>query len=420
MIDIKFIEDNYELVLQSLNKRQGNYEGVLKKVLKLNEERKELIKVIEDKKAKKNQITKTYGDLVKRNQSIVDLKNEVLKINEFIESRESDFKKIVDELNNCLLEIPNIPNENIPLGVSDEDNLEVRTWPGLGLKKDGEAHWDIATKLNLVDFELGSKLSGARFLVYTGKGSKMVRAIADVLLTRHTKNGYKEISVPLLVNKEIMFGTGQLPKFEDDAYKIDDKYLIPTSEVPLTNLVRNETLKSTDLPIYLTSFSQCFRREAGSAGRDTKGMIRLHQFNKVEMVKITDETSSFIELEKMVTDAEDCLKLFNIPYRVVELCGGDIGFSSKKTYDLEVWFPNQNKYREISSCSNCGDFQARRMKAKYRDKEGKTKYVHTLNGSGLAIDRLFAAILENYYDGQKLILPEVLKPYFNGDEFITQ
>ncbi|AOG59960.1 seryl-tRNA synthetase [Spiroplasma helicoides] len=419
MIDINRIEQEFEFVCEQLKKRQTDYTNDLKNLVDLNNKRKELIKKTEELKSEKNKISKDIGVLAreKKNNQIESLKNQVSVLNEKIDKYDLELKQINEDIELKLLELPNVPNKDMPEGKDEEQNVEIRKWVEPGLKK-SEPHWDIATKLNMVDFQLGAKLSGSRFLVYTDRGSKMIRAIADILLKRHSKHGYKEMFLPLLVNKEIMYGTGQLPKFEDDAYKIDDQYLIPTSEVPLTNLFRNEIVEHKDLPIYLTAFSQCFRREAGSAGRDTKGMIRLHQFNKVEMVKVCDSESSYDELEKMVLDAEDCLKMFKIPYRVIELCTGDVGFSSQKTYDLEAWFPNQDKFREISSCSNCGDFQARRMMARYRNKENKTEYLHTLNGSGLAIDRLFAAILENHFDGKKLVLPEVLKPYFDNKDYL--
>ncbi|QBQ07206.1 seryl-tRNA synthetase [Spiroplasma gladiatoris] len=420
MIDINRIENEFENVLKQLNKRQNDYTDKLQSILDLNKKRKTIIKEVEDLKAKKNKYSKEIGTLAreKKIDQQEQLKTKVIEINQIIESLDTNLKTLEINLNKELLQIPNIPNEKMPEGKDDEDNIEIKTWLTPNMKSNNEAHWDIATKLKLVDFELGVKISGSRFLSYTGKGAKFVRVLADILIDRHVKNGYKEITLPILVNEENMLGTGQLPKFADDAYKVGDQYLIPTSEVSLTNIVRNEILEQKDLPIYLTSFSQCFRKESGSAGRDTKGMIRLHQFNKVEMVKICEPINSEKELEKMLNDAEECLQMFNLSYRVVELCCGDVGFSSQKTYDLEVWFPNQNKFREISSCSNCGDFQARRMMARYKNKEGKTDYVNTLNGSGLAIDRLFAAILENYYDGEKLILPEIMRPYFNNKEYI--
>ncbi|WP_339034155.1 serine--tRNA ligase [Spiroplasma endosymbiont of Cantharis rufa] len=420
MLDINKIEGDFDNVNSSLKKRNKDFNSDLKEIVKLNSERKEMTFKVEELKAKKNKISKDIGILSKNNNKneIEKLKNEVSKINQKVEKLDNDLKTISQEINHKLSYIPNIPNENIPLGKSEEDNVEIKKWKVKKIKTNGEAHWDIASKLGLVDFELGSKLSGSRFVVYTNLGAKIIRSLADILINRHTSNGYKEMFLPLIVNKENMFGTGQLPKFEEDAYKIGDQYLIPTSEVPLTNIVRDKIFEKSQLPIYLTAFTQCFRKEAGSAGRDTKGLIRLHQFNKVEMVKITDSESSYFELEKMLVDAEECLKMFNLPYRVVELCGGDIGFSSAKTYDLEVWFPHQNKYREISSCSNCLDFQAKRIMARYKNENGKNENVHTLNGSGLAIDRLFAAILENYYDGNKLLIPEILKPYLGNISFL--
>ncbi|AGR41709.1 serine--tRNA ligase [Spiroplasma diminutum] len=420
MLDINKIEIDFDKVYSNLKKRNKDFKNELDEVVKLNSQRKKITFEVEELKSEKNKMSKEIGNLARENkqEEIEKIKNSVSKINLKIEELDIELKTINDELNLKLSYIPNIPNENIPLGIDDNDNIEIKKWGSENLKNNGEAHWEIASKLKLVDFELGSKLSGSRFVVYTNKGAKMIRALTDILITRHTNNGYKEMWLPLIVNKENMYGTGQLPKFEEDAYKLDNQYLIPTSEVPLTNTVRDKILDKSELPIYLTAFTQCFRREAGSAGRDTKGLIRLHQFNKVEMVKITDSESSYEELEKMLLDAEHCLQLFNLPYRVVELCGGDIGFSSAKTYDLEVWFPNQNKYREISSCSNCLDFQAKRIMTRYKNEHGKNEYVHTLNGSGLAIDRLFAAIMENYYDGEKLILPEILKPYFENQDFL--
>ncbi|AUM62258.1 serine--tRNA ligase [Spiroplasma monobiae] len=420
MLDINKIENDFDKVCSDLGKRNKDFKNELNEIVELNLQRKKITFEVEELKSEKNKISKDIGVLARENKKdeIEKLKNAVSEINIKIEKLDYELKNVSDNLNLKLSYIPNIPNKNIPLGKDEEDNVEVKKWNSDNLKNGGEAHWEIASKLGLVDFELGAKLSGSRFVVYTNKGAKMIRALTDILINRHTNNGYKEMWLPLIVNKENMYGTGQLPKFEEDAYKVDDQYLIPTSEVPLTNTVRDKILDKSELPMYLTAFTQCFRKEAGSAGRDTKGLIRLHQFNKVEMVKITDSKTSYEELDKMLLDAEDCLQLFNLPYRVVELCGGDIGFSSAKTYDLEVWFPNQNKFREISSCSNCLDFQAKRIMTRYKNDEGKNEYVHTLNGSGLAIDRLFAAIMENYYDGEKLILPEVLKQYFGNQEFL--
>ncbi|WP_031542362.1 serine--tRNA ligase [Mesoplasma photuris] len=420
MLDANYIEQNLEYVTQQLNKRGQDYTKDLLFVVSKNQRRKELLALVEQIKADKNQLSKEVGEKmkVKDVDGANKLKLQVSDMNSDIEKFDLELKDVNSELTQALQEIPNVPNKNIPIGKDDNDNVEVRRFGDDKLIKHETAHWDIATKLNLVDFEAGPKLSGSRFVVYTGLGSKMIRAIADILLSRHTNHGYKEVMVPVIINAEAMYGTGQLPKFAEDAYKVGDQYLIPTSEVPLTNLHANEILSLDSLPIKYTSFTQCFRQEAGSAGRDTKGLIRLHQFNKVEMVKISHPENSMEELELMTKDAEDILQMFELPYRVVELCSGDVGFASLKTYDLEVWFPEQNKYREISSVSNCGDFQAKNMMTRFKDADGKTKLVHTLNGSGVAIDRLVAAILENYWDGEKLNLPKVLQPYFNNQEFI--
>ncbi|WP_027063479.1 serine--tRNA ligase [Mesoplasma seiffertii] len=420
MIDINYVEQNLKEVTKRLNSRTQDYTNDLIFVVEKNTLRKQLLKQVEEVKFSKNLMSKEVGQLLRNNnqKEAEEVKQKVSQMNITIEELDKQLKEVEKELDNKLRYIPNIPNSNMPIGIDDNDNIEVRRFGEDKIINHKTPHWDIASKLKLVDFEAGPKLSGSRFLVYTGLGSKIVRVIADILLTRHTNNGYQEMFVPVIVNSDSMYGTGNLPKFEDDAYKVGDQYLIPTAEVPLTNLHANEILDCDKLPIKYTSFTQCFRQEAGSAGRDTKGMIRLHQFNKVELVKIVHPESSDLELEALVKDAEDILQMFELPYRVVELCTGDVGFSSMKTYDLEVWFPEQNKYREISSCSNCGDFQARNMATRFKDKDGKTKLVHTLNGSGVAIDRLFAAILENYWDGEKLTLPKVMKPYFNNQEFL--
>ncbi|ASZ08777.1 serine--tRNA ligase [Mesoplasma chauliocola] len=421
MLDINFIESNLIKVKEQLNKRSGDYTVILDEAVELNIQRKTILKNVESLKANKNNLSKQVGELMrdKKIEEANKIKEEVSLINTNIDKFDEKLKYVQEQLTYKLQNIPNIPNDNMPLGEDENDNVEIRVWGSEFIKSHESAHWDIADKLKLVDFEAGPKLSGSRFVVYTGLGAKLVRSLATVLLDLHTSKGYKEITVPLLVNPQAMYGTGQLPKFKEDAYiTTNEQYLIPTGEVPLTNLHAGEILELTQLPIHYTTYSQCFRQEAGSAGRDTKGLIRLHQFNKVELVKITDQETSELELQGMVKDAEAVLQLFELPYRVVELCTGDVGFSSTKTYDLEVWFPEQNKYREISSCSNCADFQARNMQTRYRDSNGEVKLVHTLNGSGVAIDRLLAAILENYWDGEKLVLPKILKPYFNNQEYI--
>ncbi|PPE05911.1 serine--tRNA ligase [Williamsoniiplasma lucivorax] len=420
MLDINFIEENQKDVEKRLNHRGNDFSKDLKFVVEKNKRRKEILVEVEKLKATKNQLSKEIGFLIRdqKNGEIEQIKNKIVQMDVQIVELDEELKIVVKEMNDVLAGIPNLPDESVVVGADENDNVEVRKSSHPNLSTQAEPHWEIATKLQLVDFELGPKLSGSRFLVYTGLGSKLVRVIADILLTRHTNHGYKEFFLPVIVNAEAMYGTGQLPKFEEDAYKTGDQYLIPTAEVPLTNIHANEIIDGNKLPLNYTSFTQCFRQEAGSAGRDTKGMIRLHQFNKVELVKFAKPEESMNELEKLVIDAEAILKLFDLPYRVIQLCTGDMGFSSLKTYDLEVWFPSQNKYREISSCSNCGDFQARNMMARYKDENNKTQYVHTLNGSGLAIDRLIAAIMENYWDGEKLNLPPVLQPYFNNQKFI--
>ena len=347
------------------------------------------------------------------------------EVSKKIKELDGDVSAIEETLQNILLTIPNIPDASVPVGKSDEDNEEVRVW-GEPTKFDFEpkSHWDIGESLDILDFERASKITGSRFTVYKGAGARLERALINFMLDLHIeKHGYKEILPPYIVNRDSMTGTGQLPKFEEDAFKLsnnNDYFLIPTAEVPVTNLHRDEILSKEDLPICYVAYSGCFRAEAGSAGRDTRGLIRQHQFNKVELVKFTDVESSMEELEKLTANAEKVLKLLELPYRVVNLCTGDLGFSSAKTYDIEVWMPSYNRYVEISSCSNFKDYQARRAKIQYRPEKGaKPMYVHTLNGSGLAIGRTTAAILENYQQADgSVIIPEVLRDYMRGMEKI--
>ncbi|WP_338972273.1 serine--tRNA ligase [Spiroplasma endosymbiont of Panorpa germanica] len=418
MLDINKIEAETEYYIKQLNKRNADFSKPLKEVVKKNVLRKELLKKVEEHKAEKNRLSKIIPSLMKDNKlkEVENCKSEVSKINIQIDKLDKEISELENQINTSMLNIPNIPHDKIFDGKDEEENIEVKKNNLMPIKKHDVSHWDIATKFNIADFDLGPKISGSRFVVYKNTGAKMVRAITDVLLSHHSKNGYQEFYLPLLVNEINMIGTGQLPKFAEDAYKVGDQYLIPTAEVPLTNIHRDEIINADLLPLKYTAYTQCFRQEAGSAGRDTKGLIRLHQFNKVELVKIVHPNESMNELEKLLKDAEDILNLFKLPYRVVELCSGDIGFSATKTYDLEVWFPSQNKYREISSCSNCSDFQARRMKTRFKGEKGN-EFVHTLNGSGLAIDRLIAAILENYFEDDKLRIPDVLKPYFENKEY---
>ncbi len=342
-----------------------------------------------------------------------------------IKELDSKLSEIDEKLRSIQLEIPNVYHESTPLGKDEEDNVEVRKWGEIkALDFEPKAHWELGEELGILDFERGAKLGGSRFTVYKGYGAKLERALINFMLDLHTsEHGYTEVMAPILVKREIMEGTGQLPKFEEDAYKTtDDMFLIPTSEVSISNIHRQEILEEEQLPKYYTGFSPCFRREAGSYGRDVKGLIRQHQFNKIELIKLAKPHESYEELEKMVLNAEEVLKRLGLPYRVVQLCSGDIGFTAAKTYDIEVWLPFQNKYREISSCSNTEDFQARRMGLKYRPTGSKkSEFIHTLNGSGLAVGRTLVAILENYQQADgSIIVPEVLRPYLGGISVISK
>ena len=349
-----------------------------------------------------------------------ELFKEMKALSDEIKELDVKVKDLDEEIRKELLSIPNTPNKDIPIGKSDEDNVEIRKF--LEPKKfdfEVKAHWDLGVDLDILDFERAVKISGSRFSVFKGLGAKLERALINFMLDLHSGQGYEEVGVPVLINRNSMYGTGQLPKFEDDMFYVPSKdlFLAPTAEVPVTNLLANEILEFEKLPTYYTAFTYCFRQEAGSAGRDTRGLIRNHQFDKVEMVKFVNPENSYDELEKLTNDAEEILKLLEIPYRVVCLCTGDIGFSSAKTYDIEVWMPSYGRYVEISSCSNFEDFQARRANIRYRDTDGKVKFVHTLNGSGLAVGRTFAAVLENYQreDGS-IEIPYVLRKYMGLDE----
>ncbi|SHK57617.1 serine--tRNA ligase [Thermocrinis minervae] len=419
MIDIELIRKRPEFVKERLSLRDKEYTKLVDEVLEKDKERRSLIQKIENLRAERNTKSKQIGQLKKEGKDTTQLEAEVKAIKETLDSLEAELSQVEEHLKDILLRIPNLPHESVPFGEDESQNVEVRRW-GEPREFDFEPkpHWEIGVNLGLLDFERGAKLSGSRFTVFTGLGAKLERALINFMLDLHTSKGYKEVIPPHLVKPEILIGTGQLPKFEEDLYKCerDNLYLIPTAEVPLTNLYAGEILKEEDLPIYLTAYTPCYRREAGAYGKDIRGIIRQHQFDKVELVKIVKPEDSYEELEKLVSDAEEVLKLLGLPYRVVLLCTGDLGFSSAKTYDIEVWFPSQGKYREISSCSNCEDFQARRMNTRYMDKNKKLRYVHTLNGSGLAVGRTLAAILENYQqeDGS-VVVPEVLRDYLKTD-----
>ena len=397
----------------------------LDKVLELDKARREKLVEVENMKAEQNKVSKQVPLLKKEGKDVAGILQEMKELAEKVKVLDGQVKEIDEKIEEELLSIPNTPNPDITEGVSDEDNKEIRKW-GEPRKFNFElkAHWDLGVDLDILDFERATKITGTRFSMFKGAGARLERAITAYMLDKHTlDHGFTEISPPFMVNRDSMIGTGQLPKFEEDMFKLSQKdyYLIPTAEVPVTNIYRNEVLDEKDLPMYMTAYTPCFRAEAGSAGRDTRGLIRNHQFDKVEMVMYAKPEDSYGQLEILTNFAEEILKGLDLPYRVVELCTGDIGFSSAKTYDLEVWMPSYNRYVEISSCSNFEDFQARRANIKFRPEEkGRLEYIHTLNGSGLAVGRTFAAILENYQneDGS-VTIPEALKPYMRGIERIT-
>lgn len=419
MLDIKFVRQNPDIVRESLENRGAT--ANLDKFLELDEERRNLLFEVEKLKNLRNSESEEIARKKMAGESADDLIARMKEVSQQIKEMDEKLSEIERSMEQILLTLPNIPDESVPIGKSDADNVEVRRWKEpTKFDFDPKPHWDIGEDLDILDFERARKITGARFTVYKGTGARLERALINFMLDLHTqKHNYKEIFPPFIVNRESMTGTGQLPKFEEDAFKLannNDYFLIPTAEVPVTNLHRDEVLSKEDLPIYYVAYSGCFRAEAGSAGRDTRGLIRQHQFNKVELVKFTDETSSMEELEKLTADAEEVLKLLGLPYRVVVLSTGDLGFSSAKTYDIEVWMPSYNRYVEISSCSNFKDFQARRARIQYRPKNGtKPVFVHTLNGSGLAIGRTTAAILENYQQADGTVaVPEILRDYMGG------
>ncbi len=424
MLDAKLIRANAALVEQQLEKR--GLSGVLKPFLALDEERRKILVQVEERKNFRNNSSQQIGKMKKEGLNPSDLMEEVRQAGQQIKELDEELARVEKEIEKILLNIPNLPHESVPVGEDEKSNQEVRRW-GEPRQFDFEprAHWDIGPALDILDFERAAKLSGARFTVYKGAGARLERAVINFYLDIHCgEHGYREILPPFMVITDCMVGTGQLPKFAEDMFKLEGKemYLIPTAEVPLTNLYREEILEAKDLPLYLTAYTPCFRAEAGSHGRDTRGVIRQHQFNKVELVKLCEPQNSYGELEKLTKDAERVLQLLGLPYRVVVLSTGDMGFSAAKTYDIEVWMPGYQDYREISSCSNCEDFQARRANIRYRpDPKAKLQYVHTLNGSGVAIGRTVAAILENYQqeDGS-VIIPEVLRSYMGGLEKINR
>lgn len=422
MLDIKRIRTDFDGVAAKLATR-GVAAETLTEIKKLDAKRREILVTVEELKAERNTVSAEIAQ-AKRNKENADDKIAAMqKLSADVKNLDAQLLEIDEKLNAILTVLPNTPHDSVPVGADEEENVEVRRW---GTPREftfePKAHWDLGEDLDILDWERGAKVTGARFLFYKNLGARLERALYNFMLDEHIAKGYQEIITPYMVNHDSMFGTGQYPKFKEDTFELADTnyVLIPTAEVPLTNYYRNEILEEKDLPIYFTAMSPSFRSEAGSAGRDTRGLIRLHQFHKVEMVKFTTAEQSYDELEKMTANAENILQKLGLPYRVFALCTGDMGFSAAKTYDLEVWIPAQNAYREISSCSNTEDFQARRAQIRYRDAaDGKVKLLHTLNGSGLAVGRTVAAILENYQneDGS-VTIPEVLRPYMGGVDVI--
>ena len=420
MLDLKFIRENPELVKQGIKNK--NETDRLDDLLNLDEQRRELILKTEELKHKRNQVSSQIPQMKKAGQDVTNILAEMKTVSDKISSLDSQLREIESKIEDILLYIPNLPHDSVPVGKSAEDNVEVRQWLPEGFSFTSIEkildHIELGKKLRILDFERGAKISGSGFPLYTGKGATLERALINFMLDYHLMNhGYSEVFPPFLVNKNSMIGTGQLPKMADDMYYIekDELYPIPTAEVPVTNIFKNEILNDDELPLKYVGYSACFRREAGSYGKESKGFLRVHQFNKVEMVKIVKPENSYDELEKLVKDAEDILQALRIPYRIIMLCTADLSFAATKCYDIETWSPAENKWLESSSCSNFENFQARRANIRFRNKETKKpEFVHTLNGSGLATSRLMVSLLENYQTPEgKVIVPEVLQKYTN-------
>ena len=424
MLDIKQIRENPQLIQEKLNTRSGKYE--IQPILDLSQQQRELEVKRNELQARSNEIGKIVGQKVKsgvnpQDPEIQALKDEGNSLKITLSELEPQEKELKVQIHTLLLALPNLPSDSTPIGTSEDDNQEVKTWGDEYIPQNPNIvpHWEIGEKLGFLNFERAVKIAQTRFVSLVGAGAALERALIQFMLSTHIQAGYIEISPPLLVNTDSLTGTGQLPKFAEDSFKCaeDDLWLIPTAEVPVTNFYRGEIINTEDLPIYHTAYTPCFRREAGSYGRDMRGLIRLHQFNKVELVKLVKPESSFDELEKLLVSAESILQALKLPYRVINLCTADLGFGATKTYDLEVWLPSAGKYREISSCSNCVDFQARRADIRFKEAGKKgTQFVHTLNGSGLAVGRTMAAILENYQQADGTIkVPEVLQVYLGRE-----
>lgn len=423
MLDIKMIRQNTDEIKERLATR-GVKEEKIDALLEKDKRRRELLVETEGLKQKRNEVSAEIANAKRNKQDATDAIKEMREVGAKIKSLDEELEEVEATVKDMASRLPNLPNPTIPVGPDESANVELRK-VGTPREFDFEpkAHWDIGEDLGILDFDRGAKVSGARFVYYKGLGARLERAVYNFMLDEHAKEGYTEMLPPYIVNAQTMYGTGQFPKFKEDVYQVngEDMTLIPTAEVPLTNYYRDEVIPTEKLPVYFTALTPCFRSEAGSAGRDTRGLIRMHQFNKVEMVKFSKPENSYDELEKMTQNAGNIMEKLGLPYHVITLSTGDMGFSAAMTHDLEVWMPAQNKYREISSCSNCEDFQARRAHIQYRDENGKLNFVHTLNGSGLAVGRTVAAILENYQneDGS-VTVPEALRPYLDGLEKITK
>lgn len=424
MLDIKMIVANPDEVKRRLSLRKPALAAQIDEVLSLYENYKKVLAAVEELRAQRNSLSKQIG-VIKKEKGDEAAKETMAKVSELKEemaAKEAQLEPLKKQIDDLLLSIPNLPNENIPVGTSDADNPEYLPCSIALPKFDFKPldHQSVGEKLGILDFAAAATLSGSRFALYKGDGARLERAIISFMLDMHARKGYTEILPPVIVNEEILYGTGQLPKFREDMYELTGEpkqFLISTAEIPLTNLNRGRVIAESELPIKLTAWTPCFRKESGTYGKDTRGLIRNHQFNKVELVMISKPENSYQMLEIMVSDAQEVLKELGLPYHVVELCSGDIGFSSAKTYDIEVWMPSENRFREISSCSNCLDFQARRMGLRYKNAQGKLEYVHTLNGSGLAVGRTFAAILENFQQADgSVVIPPALRPYFGKDK----
>lgn len=417
MLDVKFVVENAELVKKAMATRSGQYDVDI--VVELDKKRREILKEVELLKAERNRESAEVAALKKAKQDASAIIERMKTVGDRIKALDEELAPVEADLRMALLSIPNIPDATVPVGADDRDNVEIRKY-SVPTQFDFEPkpHWELGEKLGILDPGTAAKITGTRFTVYRGLGARLERAIYNFMLDTHTANGYTEIFPPYMVNRDSMYGTGQLPKFEEDAFAVKNTnyFLVPTAEVPVTNMLRGDVVPEEQLPIYYCAYTACFRAEAGSAGRDTRGLIRQHQFNKVELVKFSMPENSYDELESLTAEAELILKKLGLPYRVVCLCTGDTGFSSAKTYDIEVWMPSYGRYVEISSCSNFVDYQARRMNIKYKGKDGKTGFLHTLNGSGLAVGRTTAAILENFQNADGTVtVPEALVPYMGTD-----